>query len=272
LVLVFIEAGLLLLILNLDYLAFVFLVVYVGAIAVLFLFVTMMLNIRTLQINISTIAYLPATIFLLFAVLFQLFLVFHTCVHDVFSGITLSERHFLTDMDGCPMPDTSGVVDAKSCLTTVASLDEIQMRSFKRGFLVHFTICGVFTKEELISYAPAIMGLSYGVPPTRSFDYTFGFSRNLISSHRPLYNDFVSYFYSMPSINSFAHCFYTFFYSSIFAAALVLLVAMIGSISLTLYYRAEVRRQASYQQILREHFSSLKNPKVGIKNHNNPDL
>jgi len=57
LILVFLNAAGFLLLLQVEFLALLFLIVYVGAIAVLFLFVVMMLNIKILDENISR--YLP---------------------------------------------------------------------------------------------------------------------------------------------------------------------------------------------------------------------
>jgi NADH-quinone oxidoreductase subunit J len=51
LILVFCNATGLLLLLKLEYLAMMFLIIYVGAIAVLFLFVVMMLNIKINELN-----------------------------------------------------------------------------------------------------------------------------------------------------------------------------------------------------------------------------
>ena len=59
LILVFFNAAGLLLLLGLDFFAMIFLVVYVGAIAVLFLFVVMMLNIKLAEINEKRLRYLP---------------------------------------------------------------------------------------------------------------------------------------------------------------------------------------------------------------------
>ena len=59
LILVFFNSAGLLLLLGLDFFALIFLVVYVGAIAVLFLFVIMMLNIRLAEINEKRLRYLP---------------------------------------------------------------------------------------------------------------------------------------------------------------------------------------------------------------------
>ena len=59
LILVFFNAAGLLVLLNLDFFAMIFLVVYVGAIAVLFLFVVMMLNIKLAEITEKRLRYLP---------------------------------------------------------------------------------------------------------------------------------------------------------------------------------------------------------------------
>lgn len=59
LILVFFHGAALLLLLGLDFFAMTFLVVYVGAIAVLFLFVVMMLNINLAEIQERRLRYLP---------------------------------------------------------------------------------------------------------------------------------------------------------------------------------------------------------------------
>lgn len=50
--------------LGLEFLAVIFIIIYVGAIAVLFLFVVMMLDIKILEINESLVKYLPISFFL----------------------------------------------------------------------------------------------------------------------------------------------------------------------------------------------------------------
>ena len=59
LILVFCNAAGLLILLGLDFFAMILLVVYVGAIAVLFLFVVMMLNIKIAEIHENILRYLP---------------------------------------------------------------------------------------------------------------------------------------------------------------------------------------------------------------------
>jgi NADH-ubiquinone oxidoreductase chain 6 len=75
LILVFFNVAGLLILLGLDFFAMVFLVVYVGAIAVLFLFVVMMLNIKLAEINEKKLRYLPIGGLLGLIFLFEVFLI-----------------------------------------------------------------------------------------------------------------------------------------------------------------------------------------------------
>ena len=59
LVLVFLNASGLLLILSVEFLAMIFLIVYIGAIAILFLFVVMLLNIKSVEYSENLMRYLP---------------------------------------------------------------------------------------------------------------------------------------------------------------------------------------------------------------------
>ena len=75
LILVFFNVAGLLILLGLDFFAMIFLVVYVGAIAVLFLFVVMMLNIKLAEINEKRLRYLPIGGLLGILFLFEIFLI-----------------------------------------------------------------------------------------------------------------------------------------------------------------------------------------------------
>lgn len=66
LILVFCNTSGLLLLLGVEFLAFLLLIVYVGAIAVLFLFVVMMLNIKVHSLNMNWLSIFPITLLLLF--------------------------------------------------------------------------------------------------------------------------------------------------------------------------------------------------------------
>jgi NADH:ubiquinone oxidoreductase subunit 6 (subunit J) len=65
-----------------DFLALIFLVVYVGAIAVLFLFVVMMLNIRIVELTTDALNYLPMSALLSFGIVTQ-------SIYFIYNGLSL---------------------------------------------------------------------------------------------------------------------------------------------------------------------------------------
>ncbi len=75
LILVFCNATGLIILLEAEFLAMIFLVVYVGAIAVLFLFIVMMLNVRLIEFNESILRYLPIGALIGLIFLLELYLV-----------------------------------------------------------------------------------------------------------------------------------------------------------------------------------------------------
>lgn len=75
LILVFFNAIGLLIFFNVEFLAMIFLIIYVGAISVLFLFVIMMLNIRVLELSGNFLRFLPMGIFSTFIFFLEIFLV-----------------------------------------------------------------------------------------------------------------------------------------------------------------------------------------------------
>ena len=79
LVLSFVSSSCLLFLLECEFLALMFIVIYVGAIAVLFLFVVMMLDIKTSNSVKQTLKYFPFGVFLGGIFLFEIFtLIFNT--------------------------------------------------------------------------------------------------------------------------------------------------------------------------------------------------
>ena len=86
LVLVFCNSAGLLILLETEFLAMLFLVVYVGAIAVLFLFVVMMLNIRITELNESILRYLPVGGVILLIFLFEILSVINGDLVPFFSS------------------------------------------------------------------------------------------------------------------------------------------------------------------------------------------
>ena len=99
LILVFFNAAGLLVLLGLDFFALIFLVVYVGAIAVLFLFVVMMLNIKIAEINEKRLRYLPVGGVLGLVFLFEILLLVDNDLIPVLSSNTDSVLTFINWSD-----------------------------------------------------------------------------------------------------------------------------------------------------------------------------
>lgn len=94
LILVFCNAAGLQLLLGLDFIAMILLVVYVGAIAVLFLFVVMMLNIKIAEIHENVLRYLPVGGII--GLIFLLEMFFHT-LSAVPSGIVDNSAPYISN-------------------------------------------------------------------------------------------------------------------------------------------------------------------------------
>lgn len=92
LILVFVCTTILLILLGVEFIAMLFLVVYIGAITVLFLFVIMMLNVKIIEFNEKFITYLPIGIFL--GIIFLLEIFFLISNNLVVWNIGFLENHF----------------------------------------------------------------------------------------------------------------------------------------------------------------------------------
>lgn len=100
LVLVFLTSALLLFLLEIEFVSLLFVLVYVGAIAVLFLFVVMMLDIKVTKYENDFLIYLPIGSFLGIIFFLEVFLTFHENFVP-FSPLTTRELYvnWLDSMD-----------------------------------------------------------------------------------------------------------------------------------------------------------------------------
>ena len=123
LVLVFCNAAGLLILLETEFLAMLFLVVYVGAIAVLFLFVVMMLNVRITELNESILRYIPIGGIILLIFLFEILSVINGDLVPFFSS-----KLFVLDSDYISLNHNLNITfwsNQINPLTNVASLGEV---------------------------------------------------------------------------------------------------------------------------------------------------
>lgn len=96
LVMVFANVASMLLILGLEFIALVYLVVYIGAIAVLFLFVVMMLNVKLVELSTSIFNYLPLNIVVTFLLGYQISYLVYSTFHPL-DSIDLLSSVFIMD-------------------------------------------------------------------------------------------------------------------------------------------------------------------------------
>jgi NADH:ubiquinone oxidoreductase subunit 6 (subunit J) len=97
LVLVFCNSAGLLLLLEAEFLAMIFLVVYIGAIVVLFLFVVMMLNIRVIELKESVLRYIPIGGLLMLIFFGEILFVINGDLLPFFSGLSLNSQFTFPD-------------------------------------------------------------------------------------------------------------------------------------------------------------------------------
>ena len=231
LVLTFCQAAGLLVLLGLDFFAMLFLIVYVGAIAVLFLFVIMMLNVKVTEIHDNTSRFVPFAGIL--GVLFfgQLFLVFAS----EFPALDVATSSQLSLID-----------------TNKGLLRGFPFEFMCRGFLqwCFGELTWGLWQADWFQCMQEIRFLHTGVDGSM-YASTEGSARPQILLF-PEYKDWMTTLQSLSSVEAIGTVLYTDFILFFLLASLILLVAMIGAIMLTLHKGSSVKRQIVSEQNARE--------------------
>jgi NADH-quinone oxidoreductase subunit J len=154
--------------LGADFLGFVFMIIYVGAIAVLFLFIVMMLNISVIEFSTVFLYYLPISILIIFVFFFEFSYVIDNMVF----------------------------------------------------YNLHIAYLDLFSMEKPLNFISFVQPVSY--------------------------------------ITLFGNLLYNYFFMEFIVAGLILLLAMIGSISLTLNQVVILKREDIFVQVSREISDSIK--------------
>ena len=95
LVISFFNASIILLIFHCEFLSMLFLVVYIGAVIVLFLFIVMMLNVKIVELNSKIIKYLPIGLFIIIIFLMEVFYIINNSLTNESTLLFLNENfHF----------------------------------------------------------------------------------------------------------------------------------------------------------------------------------
>ena len=138
LVLVFCNAAGLLLLLETEFLAVLFLIVYVGAIAVLFLFVVMMLNIRITELKESILRYVPIGGLVLIIFFFEVLSVVNGDLVPFFSATNLN-----LDSQAALLPIDLHIVNWSNDINPTTNIEAI-------GELLYTYYCYAFIVASLI--------------------------------------------------------------------------------------------------------------------------
>jgi NADH-quinone oxidoreductase subunit J len=108
LILVFFNASSLLILLGSEFLAMLFIIVYVGAVAVLFLFIIMMLNIKISALTTSIYRYLPVFFVLGSVFVFEFLMLFYfDLVSLSISNLYLCQINFINDWSSSLEPSNN---------------------------------------------------------------------------------------------------------------------------------------------------------------------
>ena len=132
----FCNVSCLLFLFNFEFLPIAFLVIYVGAIAVLFLFVLMMLNIKLAELQDNHSSFIPVSLVLSFLFITELLFLFRSefVFLDIFNSQSL---YFLSDLSNLP----NSKIDFSSLLGSYPNLKTVAVAIFS-DYLFQFLVAG----------------------------------------------------------------------------------------------------------------------------------
>lgn len=218
LILVFCNVTFVLILLGVEFIAIIFLIVYVGAIAVLFLFVVMMLNIKILELDEVFWRYIPAGLLISSCFLFQLFAFgFSFNIVEVFSLLL-----------------NSGFYSVHKLALSFSEIPKIS------GLLVNgIYVTPVLSDFQINDYA--FINTIYKTDSFFCFVRLSDFSVNLLPLNLEITNTEV-----------LGWLIYTYTFFIFLVVSLILLISMIGSIILVLNQNINIKRQVIFRQSLRD--------------------
>ena len=236
LIVVFCSSSGLLMLLGLDFFAMVFLVVYVGAIAVLFLFVVMMLNIKLAEIHENVLRYIP--------------------VGGLVGILFLCEILVVIDNDLIPLvtPIAPSVFTFSQGLTFGQQL-------YLGGLFVQEFVGALFFGKIAITdlgvvFSEFLKDLTtpYNVPSLPLW--------STAEWNPVVHTEWANQLQVVTNIEAVGQLIYTYYVIYFFLAGLILLVAMIGAIVLTMHQGTPVKRQDLFFQNARKFSETVQKLRV----------
>ena len=233
LILVFCNAAGLLILLDLDFFAMIFLVVYVGAIAVLFLFVVMMLNIKLAEIHENVLRYLP--------------------IGGLIGLIFLFEVLLVVDNDLIPVLSTSSLYMESNTLFPFIELLSYKIKGLSLLFNPNLSYAEYLKDVDHLN-----SGLSGFLREAQASQDTTTLVKDFQSFQYFTYTQWPSKIENMTNIEALGQLIYTYYFYFFIVASLILLIAMIGAIVLTMHKGITVKRQEVYEQNTREFAKTIR--------------
>ena len=233
LILVFCNAAGLLILLDLDFFAMIFLVVYVGAIAVLFLFVVMMLNIKLAEINENILRYFP--------------------IGGLIGLIFLFEVLLVVDNDLIPVLSTSSLYMESNSIFSF-----LELLSYKIKGLSLLLNQNLSYSEYLKDVDSLNNILLTSLSANTNFLGNEVLVKDFQSFHYLSYTQWPAKIENVTNIEALGQLIYTYYFYFFIVASLILLIAMIGAIVLTMHKGITVKRQEVYEQNTREFAKTIR--------------
>lgn len=223
LILVFCNAAGLLVLLDLDFFAVVFLVVYVGAVAVLFLFVVMMLDITISEVNETFLRYLPIGAFIGCIFLMEVFLM----LGSEFTPVNLLPQDF-----------------SLSKVNTLGLYSHFCLASVPVFLSALFISPGSFSQiiQQWWGHATELQKLVHQLNAFQSSDH-------FVVQEYTLWPETIENITTIEALGQVVYTYYAFFF---IVASFILLIAMIGAIQLTLQKETPSKKQEAFEQNARD--------------------
>lgn len=220
LILVFCNITFILIIWNAEFLAIIFLIVYVGAIAVLFLFVVMMLNIKIIELNETFWRYIPIGLIISAIVLLEVYIIIFQNSSIIFNLLNYDTTNYFFFEHGIKF-------DVKN---------EDMHDWIESWGLTDIQFINLLSESDNQLKPLAI------VKSETSVNFFNWYFTNEVKTHT----------------ETLGWAVYTYMFYNFFIIGLILLLAMIGSIVLILNQNINVKRQKIYKQTFQKISTSLK--------------
>jgi len=163
LILAFFNVSSLMFFLQLDFIPVTLIIVYVGAVAILFLFVLMMLNIKIVEFKGERLSFLPLVFLFCTVALIELMFVIHFQFSSIHSSVS-SQSVFLTDLKSNSLYSSS-FLEITTGFSNIKSVGQLLFVTFS----YHFVVAGFVLFLAMIAAITSTMSKKFIVKQQQIF-------------------------------------------------------------------------------------------------------